>query len=253
MLQVRALTLAQLVIFPILGLSAESLRDIEGPESVEISTADREALLAAPRTFMRPPPSVALNEAIHAGTIEKIEVERFIERFEEGDNRSRITTYFGWIRYAPVVQSNSRILQPEILCVSQWGVKINWTHCQDESWVRLQTADMANAIRINGELDDEQIAQIFDHIGNAALISTDTDQPLTSDDICQMTNNASRWGPTTRRAVYAFIDVYMKTSKDACRMDVINRAKTNVIHVTFTRDPAEQTAFEISEVEWVPD
>ncbi len=256
MLQFRALTLVLLIAFSDFGLSAESTRDIEGPEIVEISAADREALLAAPRVLVRPQPSVWLYAAFHAGTVDSFKVEKFIENFnsaaEGGTGRNPLTTHLGWIRYAPVVQTDSRMHQPVVMCVSQ-GAEIRWIHCQDESWVWLQTADMANAIRFNGELgivrsaqtfdlEDDHIAPIFDLIDNAALISKSTDQLVTSDDVCQITNNS------IPRSIW--IDVHVNSSEEGCRIDVFALTPMDVIKLTQTTDPAGQSRFEISEIQW---
>lgn len=233
MTRFRSLTIILSIVFANVGMSAESARDIEGPVTVEISKADREALLAAPRKFMGQPPSAELFEAIDAGTVADVRVDRSIERLTGTAavdvGRDVITTYQGWIRYTPVTQSESRLFRPMVLCVSQ-DVEINWAHCQDESWLQFESANMLSPIRLNGELEDTDVAQIFALIDNTALISKNTGQPLTSDGISHVTK--------TPNPDYSVI-VAVRYSKEDC--------ETEFVYLTQTTDSIGRSAFEISE------
>lgn len=233
MSQFRTLTIVLSIAIPIVGLSVESGRNIEGPETVEISKADRDALLAAPRKYMGQPPSAELTEAIHAGTVAKVRVDRTIEKFTgaaaDDVGRDAIITYQGWIRYTPVAQTESRLFRPMILCVSQ-DQEINWVHCQEESWLQFQTANMVGPIRLNGELEDKHVTQIFALIDNAALISMNTGQPLISDGISHVTKLPNPDAP---------VIVAVRSSKEDCDSDFI--------YLTHTTDLQGQSVFEISE------
>ena len=233
MLQLKALILVFSAGLPIVGLSQELPRDIEGPEIVEISTADREALLAASRKLIGQPQSIELTEAIRAGTIEKITVEKSIERLTgavaEEIGQEIITTYTGRIRYTPVARTDSRLFRPMVLCISQ-DIKINWDHCQDESWLQFQSANMLSPIRLNGDLEDNDVTQIFALIDNAALISKNSGQPLTSDGISHVTEIPN--------PDYSVI-VAVRYSKEDC--------ETEFVYLTKTTDSTGRSVFEISE------
>lgn len=174
---------------PIAGFAEEPDSEYPAPEIIELSAADREALLAAPRKAMNQPPSIELSEALQLGTIENLKVEKFTEQvtaeLAEEIGRETVTTYQAWIRYTPLVQTESRLYRPVVLCISQ-DEQINWRHCQDMSWIRLQTSGMAKPIRFNGELNDDQVAAIYDFVDNAALVSTTDHQPVTPDKIYQI-------------------------------------------------------------------
>lgn len=236
MSQFRALPLVLSIVLPSVGLSAELERNIEGPETVEISKADREALVAAPRKLLGQQLSAELTEAIKAGTVANVTVDRSIERFTgaaaDDVGRDEITTYVGRIRYASVAQTESRLFRPMVLCVSQ-DVQINWAHCQDESWLQFQSANMLSPIRLNGELDDSDVKQIFALIDNAALISKNPGQPLTSDGISHVTKVPNPDAPVVVAVRYSNAD---------CESDLI--------YLTHTTDSKGRSVFEMSENPW---
>lgn len=233
MSQFKALTIVLAIALPTAGLSAELVRNIEGPETVEISKTDREALLAAPRKSMGGQLSAELTEAINAGTVAKVTVDRYIERFTgaaaDDVGRDVVTTYQGWIRYTPVARTDSRLFRPMVLCISQ-DIEISWDHCQDESWLQFQSANMLSPIRLNGDLEDDDVTQIFALIDDAALISKNSGQPLTSDGISHVTEIPN--------PDYSVI-VAVRYSKEDC--------KTEFVYLTRTTDSVGRSVFEISE------
>lgn len=155
-------------------------------EIVELSAEDRDALLAAPQTAMNHPGPTELGEAIHIGTIENIKVDRSTEKItgqiaaEIG--RDAITTYQGWIRYTPVVVSDSREYRPVILCVSQ-DEKITWIHCQDESWTKVQTSTMKNPVRLDGRLPDAVVEEALAYVDRLGLVSKRDNSTITANSI----------------------------------------------------------------------
>ena len=189
MLQFKLQILVLLLALPAVGFCEETPRDITLPETIELATIHRNALLAAPQIVMNSPPSADLSEAIQFGTVESVNVDKTTEKFTGEDaeriGRDTVTTYQGWIRYTSLVKSGSRQYQPVVLCLSH-DEDINWVYCQDESWIRLQTANMQKPIRFSGDLSDEHVTQIFDVIDNAGLVSSTDDQPITSVNINQI-------------------------------------------------------------------
>lgn len=155
-------------------------------EIVELSAEDRDALLAAPQTALNHPGPTELGEAIRIGTIENIKVDRSTEKFtgeiaaEIGSDT--ITTYQGWIRYTPVVLSDSREYRPVILCVSQ-DEKITWIHCQDESWTKVQTSTMKNPVRLDRRLPDTVVEQALAYVDRLGLISKRDNSTITANSI----------------------------------------------------------------------
>lgn len=215
MLPLRAQILVLLIALVVVGCSAESPLKFPVPEIVEISIADRKVLLDAPQQFMNQPPSAELDAAIFVGTIDNIKVEEFTQKITgevaEQIGSDTYTSYQGWIYYTPVAHSDSRLYRPVVFCASE-GEKFNWNHCQDESWTRLQTADMAKPIRLNGDLSDEQAGQIFKFVDDAGLVSTTDDQLVTADKIYQIIKYAHAGNR---------VNVYVTTEKKDGSTDVI--------------------------------
>jgi len=228
----RLQTLILALVLPAAGFTAEDLIR----ETIELSPADREVLLAAPQTYLyKPnyqPPSVELSEAVHIGTIENLKVEKYTSKItgelDEVTGSDTATTYQGWIRYTPVAQSDSRLYRPIVLCVSH-GEAINWIHCEDMSWTRLQTDDMAKPIKFNGDLSDQEVATIYDFVDDAGLVSTTDDQTVTSDKIYQIIKY-----PLAGKRV----NVYVKTAK---------KGYTDVIYLAEATNAEGLSEFEISE------
>lgn len=189
MLQLRLLIIVFLVALPLAGHAAELLPDGSWREIVALSQDSQQALLDSPRSFMRRPPSSELNEAMSAGIIEKIRVEKFTDKLSVEDAErfglDTIATYQGWIIYARKRQSDSRLYRPRVLCFS-WDEGISWVDCQDMSWIRLQTGAMEKAIVFNGDLSGENIEQIFQYIDNAELYSSTDGLVVTSDKIYEI-------------------------------------------------------------------
>ena len=203
---------------PIIGLAQNAPPEYPIIETVELSVDERSALLAAPSHFMNETPSTELGEAIRVGTIESLKVERITGKVNaevaEEIGRDTVTSYQAWIRYTPVVQSDSRLYRPVVLCIPE-DTPMKWAHCQDESWTRLQTGGMVNPIRFNGDLSDEEVVEIFDTIDNAALVSTTDNQPVTPEKIYQI----FKYPHAGNR-----INVYVRTEKKGFT-DVIYLAK----------------------------
>ncbi|MGB5449401.1 MAG: hypothetical protein WBM80_10815, partial [Woeseiaceae bacterium] len=130
MLHLKHQMLVLLLALPVAGSAAEYPYE----EIVELSTEDRDELVAAPQTVMNAPPTIELSKAIRIGNINGIKVEKFTEKVPSQIaaqiERDTITTYQGWIRYTPIVISDSRQYQPVVLCVSQ-DEEVTWSHCQD--------------------------------------------------------------------------------------------------------------------------
>lgn len=223
-MQFRLQTLVLALALPTAGFTAEDLIR----ETVELATADRAVLLAAPQTFMDKPPSVELSEAIRIGTIEDLKVEKFTSKGSADQIGRTFTSYQGWIRYTPVVQSDSRLYRPIVLCVSD-GEGINWIHCEDSSWIRLQTDDMEKPIKFNGDLSDQDVATIYDFVDDAGLVSTTDDQTVTSDKIYQII----KYPHAGNR-----VNVYVRTAK---------KGYTDVIYLAEATNAEGLSEFEISE------
>jgi hypothetical protein len=228
----RLQALAILLALPLLGFTAESPTTYLSTEVVSLTTADRDALLEAPLTGMNQPPSVELSEAINAGTIESIKVDKITfkvtEKFVEQLGRNTINSYQGWIRYTPVVVSDTRLFRPVVICTSQ-GDKIFWDICQDESWIRFQTDRMDKAIFFNGDLTDQHVSAIYDLVDSAGLVSTTDDQLVTSDQIYQII----KYPHAGNR-----VNVYVRTEKEGL---------TDVIYLAQMTNEEGQSEFEISE------
>ena len=206
-------TMLLMIALPIIGSAQDASPEPPIIETVELSADERSALLAAPGLHMNEPPSAELSEAIRAGTIENLKVERItgkvIAEVAEEIGRDTVTSYQGWIRYTTVIQSASRLLRPVVLCISEDALS-TWVHCQDESWTRLQTVGMANPIKFNGDLSDAEVIEVFDAIDNAALVSTTDDQPVTPEKIYQIIKYAhagNRVNVYVRTAKKGFTDV----------------------------------------------
>lgn len=203
---------------PIIGLAQNAPPGYPVIEIVDLSVDERNALLAAPSHFMNETPSIELGEAMRVGTIESLKVERVTRKVSAEDaeriGRDTVTSFQGWIRYTPVVQSGSRLYRPVVLCVPE-DTQMTWDHCQDVSWTRLQTEGMATPIRFNGDLSDEEVIEIFETVDNAALVSTTDNQPVTPEKI---------FGITKYPHAGNRIHVYVRTDKKGFT-DVIYLAK----------------------------
>ena len=220
------------LVLPIVACTAPPTAEYPIPDIVELSTADRDALLAAPQTAMNLPPPIELSEAIRIGTIENVKVEKFTAELAaeiaEEIGRNTVTTYQGWIRYTPVVQTKNRLYRPVVLCISH-DEQINWFHCEDMSWIRLQTSEMEKPIRFNGELSDENVVQIFSSVDQANLISTTDNQRVTADKIYEII----KYPHAGNR-----VNVYVTTAK---------KGFTDVIYLAQVTNSEGLSAFEVSE------
>lgn len=163
------LSLVTIVVF--VGAIAAAEPDQMPPEviPVELTPAQREALIAAPLAVMNEAPDAALQAAIDTADIDEIQVEKHV--YPAHDGRDASVSYRGNIHYKPVVRSESRTYKPTASCYNTHGAELNWNHCQDGSWVRVQTRSMKKPVRLNGDLSDEQIDEIFAFIDGAGLMS----------------------------------------------------------------------------------
>lgn len=225
-------TMILMLALPTIGLAQDASTIYPIIETVDLSVDERDALLAAPSLYMNETPSIELGEAIRVGKIDNLRVERVTGKvaaeIAEEIGRDTVTSYQGWIRYTPVAQSKSRLYRPVILCVPEDALT-TWNHCQDESWTRLQTSGMANPIKFNGDLSDEEVVEIFDTIDNAALVSTTDDQPVTPEKIYQII----KYPHAGNR-----INVYVRTEK---------RGFTDVIYLAREGDNDGGSKFVITE------
>ena len=124
---------------PAAGCTPEPLEEVtvwEGEdffmEIVELSTADRDALLAAPRSAMNHAPPKELSEAIRIGSVGSIKVQLIRDKVDGKIVDEMPPTYQGWIYYTPIALAEGTPHTPAVLCVSQ-SEEIQWFHCQDES------------------------------------------------------------------------------------------------------------------------
>ena len=211
--------LAMLLLLPAIGLTAEPPEQDFVMENVGLPAEERDALVAAPHSFLHKLRPLELREAIHLGTIDSIRVDKITEKPSDEDverlGRDPLITYQGWIRYSTVVLSTSRLYHPIVLCVSQ-GVEINWVHCQDHSKIQLQTKRMQKPITFHGDLSDEQVDQIFDAIDDAKIISTKINEPWTSDNIYRI-----RGGPhhTDRGICVTVLVRYSRSLADSINLE----------------------------------
>lgn len=189
MLHLRYLTHIFLLALPVVGFAAEYIY----PEIVDLSVEDREELVAAPEKVMNTPPTVELSEAIQVGAIKNLKVEKFSEEVPTEVaaqiKRNTVTTYQGWIRYAPVVLSDSREYQPIVLCVSQ-DEEVTWGHCQDESWTKVQTSAMGRPVRLDGKLSDKLVEEALLFVGQLGLVSQIDNSTITANSIHHMVAKA---------------------------------------------------------------
>jgi len=101
-------------------------------EIVELSTTDRNALLAAPQTAMNHSPSRELSEAIRINSVGSIKVQIIRDKVDGKIVDEMPPMHQGWIYYTPITLADGTPHTPAVLCVSH-GEEIQWFHCQDES------------------------------------------------------------------------------------------------------------------------
>lgn len=182
MLRLRHRTFALLLAMPLVGLAA----DYPCPEVVELTAEGQGVLLDAPERVMNQAPSVELGKAIRVGTIESVKVDSITknvtEEVAERIGSDTLTTYQGWIRYTPVVVSDSRLYRPIVLCVSQ-SKEVEWNHCQDHSWTRVQTATMERSIRLDGKMSDALVEEALAFIDHLGLTSKRDNSTITANSI----------------------------------------------------------------------
>jgi len=216
---------------PIAGFTQEIRAEYPVPEIVELSSSDRDALLAAPGSLMNEPPSIELGEAIRRGSIDDITVEKFTttvsSEIANDIGRDSITSYYGKIRYSPVVLSGTRLYRPIIRCWSS-DEEIRWDGCEDESFIRLHTDFMPKPILFNGDLSDENVSAIYDVVNGAGLVSTTDGQLVTSDKIYRII----KYPHAGNR-----VNVYVATATEF----------TDVIYVAQTGNSEDHPEYEISE------
>ena len=230
-MRIRPQMLVLLLVFTIVGFAKESPVGYPDPEIVELSTVDRDSLLAAPHTVLVEPTSTQLRRAIRIGIVENITVEKYTTEIAgeaaEDIGRDTIAEYYGMIRYRPVVLSDTRLYRPVVRCWSS-DKEINWDRCEDESWVRLQADFMEKPILFNGDLSDQHVSAIYDLVDGAALVSTTDGQLVTSDKIYRII----KYPHAGNR-----VNVYVATATKF----------TDVIYLAQTDNSEGRTEFEISE------
>jgi hypothetical protein len=101
-------------------------------ELVDLSLADREALIAAPKSALNQAPSKELSEAIRIGSIDGIKIQLVRDKVDGKVVDEPAPTYQGWIYYTPTTLADGTPRTPAVLCVSQ-SEEVNWFHCQDMS------------------------------------------------------------------------------------------------------------------------
>lgn len=201
-------------------------------ETVTVPEPEREKILAAPHKIMNETPSELLMTAIRSGEVSNLRVERITETLSEKDaklygHNTRVD-YQAWIYYRPIKLTDTRLLKPRILCVSDFD-KLRFEHCQDESWTSLDMEWMNRPILINGDLSDIEVKLLYDTVDKLGLVSRTDNETITSDKIFQILKHE-----------YAGkrVNVYVNTSKEGY---------TDVIYLLLNRGDDGNASFELSE------
>jgi hypothetical protein len=101
-------------------------------ELVDLSLADREALIVAPKSALNQAPSKELSEAIRIGSIDSVKIQLVRDKVDGQVVDEPVPTYQGWIYYTPTTLADGAPHTPAVLCISQ-SEEVNWFHCQDMS------------------------------------------------------------------------------------------------------------------------
>lgn len=229
----RLLILFLLPVLPLAVLNAQESQSPSRTSLVQLSESDQLLLLKAPRLFVPPQGySDELTAAIGNGLIESLAVEeKVVSLTDEESEQLGVNTFprfVATIRYKPEFQSEKRLFRPAVLCVAEFELS-NWAHCQEESWIQFQTAEMGSSIKLNGELEDFEVTQLFNLVDGAALVSPSKEYLIRSDDIVGIAQVPGR------------VLMYSRNIPNDC---------VDVIHITMARSSAGQSEFAVNEVRW---
>ena len=90
--------------------------------------------------------------------------------------------HFAEVFFKRVPLSRNREYQPKIACRSD-GSPIRFDECYDDSYVRVKAEWMEKPIRLEGEVNDEDIETLYAAVDSAKLLSRTDGLTVTSDNI----------------------------------------------------------------------